>query len=128
MKCLLSCQHFLFTFYLLVPGADGDRSNNPLPALEGPFPSHKLQRSMAVPYSGDDIVESEWSTMWFNLYIYIIRLCLFVRDSRLNYAKNSHQSLRNYRDPLGRTTPRIGVTRPVVSMAFPVYFRYSLSG
>ena len=44
---------------------------------------------------------------------------MFVRDSRLNYAKNSHQSLRNYRDPPGRTTPRIGVTRLVVSMAFP---------
>ena len=55
-------------------------------------------------------------------------VCLFVRDSRLNYAKNSHQSLRNYRDPLGRMTPRIGVTRPVVSMAFSVYFRYLLRG
>ena len=61
--------------------------------------------------------------------LYIIQfVCLFVRDSRLNYAKNSHQSLRNYRDPPGRTTPRIGVTRPVVSMAFSVYFRYSLRG
>ena len=53
---------------------------------------------------------------------------LFVRDSRLNYVKYSHQSLRDYRDLPGRTTPRIGVTRPVVSMAFPVYFRYSLRG
>ena len=62
-------------------------------------------------------------------YLYIIQFVrLFVRNSRLNYAKNSHQSLRNYRDPPGRTTPRIGVTRPVVSMAFPVYFRYSLRG
>ena len=52
-------------------------------------------------------------------------VCLFVRDSRLNYAKDSHQSFGNYRDPPGRTTPRFGVTRPVVSMAFPVYFRYS---
>ena len=61
--------------------------------------------------------------------IYIIKfVCLFVRDSRLNYAKYSHQSLRDYIDPPGRTTPRIGVTRPVVSMAFPVYFRYSLCG
>ena len=55
-------------------------------------------------------------------------VCLFVRDSRLNYAKYSHQSLRDYRDLPGRTTPRIGVTRPAVSMAFPVYFRYSLCG
>ena len=44
---------------------------------------------------------------------------MFVRNSCLNYAKNSHQNLRDYRDPPGRTTPRIGVTRPVVSMAFP---------
>ena len=48
--------------------------------------------------------------------IYIIQfVCLFVRESRLNYAKNSHQNLRNYRDPLGRMIPRIGVTRPVVT-------------
>ena len=61
--------------------------------------------------------------------MYIIQfVCLFVRDSRLNYAKNSHQSLGNYRDPPGGTTPRIGVSRSVVSMAFPVYFRYSLRG
>ena len=61
--------------------------------------------------------------------IYIIQfVCLFVRDSRLNYAKKSYQSLRNYRKLPGRTTPRIGVTRHVDSMAFPVYFRYSLRG
>ena len=59
--------------------------------------------------------------------IYIIQfVCLFVHDSRLNYAKYSHQSLRDYIDLPGRTTPRIGVTHPVVSMAFPIYFRYSL--
>ena len=63
------------------------------------------------------------------IYIYIIQfVCLFVRDSRLNYAKNSHQSLRDYTNPPGRTPPRIGVTRHVVSMAFPVYFQYSLCG
>ena len=61
--------------------------------------------------------------------IYIIQfVCLFVRDSRLNYAKKSYQSLRNYRNLPGRMTPRIGVTRHVVSMAFPVYFRYSFRG
>ena len=64
-----------------------------------------------------------------NLYNYIIQfVCLFVRDSRLNYTKNSHQSLRNHRDPPGRTSPCIGITRPVVSMAYSVYFRYSLRG
>ena len=55
-------------------------------------------------------------------------MCLSVHDSRLNYAKNSHQSLRDYREPPGRTTPHIGVTRHVVSMAFPIYFRYLLCG
>ena len=58
-------------------------------------------------------------------YIYN-SVCVFVHDSRLIYAKNSQQSLRDYRDLPGRTTPHIGVTRPVVSMAFPVYFQYSL--
>ena len=56
-----------------------------------------------------------------NLYYIIQFVCLFVRDSRLNYAKKSYQSLRNYRNLPGRTTPRIGVTRRVDSMAFPVY-------
>ena len=67
-------------------------------------------------------------TLSVSSYINIQFVCLFVRDSCLNYGKNSHQSLRDYRDLPGRTTPRIGVTRPVVSMAFPVYFRYSLCG
>ena len=55
-------------------------------------------------------------------------MCLFVCDSRLNYAKNSHQSLRDYRELPGRTTPHISVNCPVVEMAFPVYFRYLLGG
>ena len=59
------------------------------------------------------------------IYIYN-SVCVFVHNSRLIYAKNSHQSLRDYRDLPRRTTPHIGVTRPVVSMAFPVYFQYSL--
>ena len=76
-----------------------------------------------------DVCMQKGSSVVHSPSIYIIQfVCLFVRDSRLNYAKNSHQSLGNYRDPPGRTTPRIGVTRPVVSMAFPVYFRYSLRG
>ena len=50
-----------------------------------------------------------------NLYIIIIQfVCLFVCESQLKYAKNSHQSLRNYRNPPGKGTARIGVTRPVV--------------
>ena len=61
-----------------------------------------------------------YADMVHTLSIYIIQfVCLVVRDSCLNYAKYSHQSLRDYRDLPGRTTPRIGVTRPVVSMAFP---------
>ena len=36
--------------------------------------------------------------LFFIISLYIIQfVCLFVRDSRLNYAKNSHQSLRDYR-------------------------------
>ena len=68
-----------------------------------------------------------WKTLCkINIYKIIQFVCLFVRNSRLNYAKQSHQ--RNYRNPPGRTTPRIGVTRHVVSMAFPAYCRYSLHG
>ena len=55
-------------------------------------------------------------------------MCLFVHASHLKYTKNSHQSLRDYRELPGRMTPHIGITRPVVSMAFPVYFRYLLCG
>ena len=65
--------------------------------------------------------------LYLYLYNYIIpQVCLFVLDSHLNYAKNSHQSLRDYREPPGRTTPYIGATHPAVSMAFPIYFRYYL--
>ena len=70
-----------------------------------------------------------YADMVHTLSIYIIQfVCLVVRDSCLNYAKYSHQSLRDYRDLPGRTTLRIGVTCPVVSMAFPIYFWYSLCG
>ena len=49
--------HVLFMLYPPVPGTDAGSSY--LPAVEGPFPSHKLQRSMTLPYIGDDIVDSE---------------------------------------------------------------------
>ena len=75
----------------------------------------------------DRTASMEKGTSMFPISIYIIQF-VFVHDSRLNYAKNSHQSLRNYRDPLGRTTLHISITHPVVSMAFPIYFRYSLRG
>ena len=81
---------------------------------------HTYTYAVMLPVSLSDFYRIESS-------IYIIQFVyLFVRDLRLNYAKYSHQSLRGYRDPPGRTTPRIGVTRPVVSMAFSGYFRYSL--
>ena len=35
----------------------------------------------------------------YGLYEVLFSLCLGVRASRLNYAKNSHQSLRYYRNP-----------------------------
>lgn len=53
--------HVLFVFRPPVPGEDASNGSGhlQLPALEGPFPSHKLQQSMTVPYVGDDLVESE---------------------------------------------------------------------
>ena len=67
----------------------------------------------------DRTASMEKGTSMFPISIYIIQF-VFVCDS--------HQSLWNYRDPLGRTTLRISITHPVVSMAFLIYFRYSLRG
>lgn len=63
MKCAIQSSHALhFVLYVLVvPDADADNGASHLPALEGPYPSHKLQQSAAVPYIGDDIVDSEWT-------------------------------------------------------------------
>ena len=51
---------------LLVNGTEGDKDGSPLPALEGPFPSHELQWPMTVPYSGNDIIESEWTAIHYD--------------------------------------------------------------
>lgn len=53
--------HVPFMLYLPAPGEDAGNDSSRLPALEGPFPSRKLQQSVTLPYIGDDIVESEWT-------------------------------------------------------------------
>ena len=52
-------KHVLLVLYSPVPCTDVGNGSNHFSALEGPFPSHKLQQSVTLPYAGDDIVESE---------------------------------------------------------------------
>ena len=56
---MLIDMHVVLVLYSPVPGTDVGNGSNHFPALEGPFPSHKLQQPVTLPYAGDDIVKGE---------------------------------------------------------------------